>query len=235
MLRDDTICDKAISSQRATGVVALIVHLLANVPVARAGDDFGSWHALSLKFHDDERWTLSAVGQLRFRDASSEWFAYQLSPQVVYKVSPYLRLGMNYTYLPTKPPGSDDFLDQHRWETEINPRWPVNGWLTLDLRNRFELRWLEGRRGTNERSRHRPQANLKVKGLGPLESIFINNEFFYDYVAHRYSENRLVPLGLSFHVSEHVGFSTYYMLQSVRANGDWNNSHVLGTQLSVAF
>lgn len=215
--------------------VVLGTALLANAQPVRAADDFGSWHALSVKFLDTEKWTLSAFGQLRFRDDSSELFAYQLSPQVIYKVSPYLRLGMNYTYLPTKPPGGDDFLDQHRWETEINPRWPVNDWLTLELRNRFELRWLEGRSDTNERSRHRPQATFRLKGLGPLESVFINNEFFYDYDAHRYNENRLVPLGLNFRVSDHVGFSTYYMLWSVRGGGQWNNAHILGTQLSLSF
>ena len=61
---------------------------LAGTTAARAGEDFGTWHALSLQFLVTERWTLSAVGQLRFRDESSELYAYQLSPQVVYKIRP---------------------------------------------------------------------------------------------------------------------------------------------------
>ena len=55
------------------------------------------------------------------RDDSSELFTYLPGPQVVYKASPHLHLGMNYTCLPGKPAGGDDFLDQHRWETKINP------------------------------------------------------------------------------------------------------------------
>ena len=74
-----------------------------------------------------------------------------------------------------------------------------------------------------------------LKGLSPLESVFINNELFYDYDAHRYNENRLVPLGLNFRVNSRTVLSTYYMLWSVRGSGDWSNSHVLGTQISLNF
>ncbi len=215
-----------------TGVFALLAMCS---PWARGGEDVGSWHALSLRFFDNEHWTLSTVGQVRFRDDSSELFAYGVTPQVAYKASAYLRLGMNYTYLPTKPAGGDDFLDQHRWETEVTPRWPVNDWLTLDLRNRFELRWLEGKPGTNERSRHRPQATFYLNGFGPLESIYVNNEFFYDFDDHLYNQNRLVPLGLNLRLNSHAVFTTCYMLLSTRGGDEWRHSHVLGTQLSLSF
>jgi len=217
------------------GVMTWVSLALVVMIRARAGADFGSWHALSVKFFDDERWTLLGYGQARLRDNSADLFAYQLSPQVVYKASPYLRLGMNYSYLPTKPSGGGEFRDQHRWETEFNPRWPVNDWLTLDLRNRFELRWLEGRSGTNERSRHRPQATIKLKGLGPLDSVFCNDEVFYDYDTHRATVNRLIPLGLNIPVSAPVLFSTYYLLESVQRSGRWDHAHILGTQLSLSF
>lgn len=216
-------------------LIALATGLLVNQQSMKANDDFGSWHGLSVKFLDSDRWTLAAVGQARLRNDSSELFSYLLSPQLTYKVSPYLRLGMNYTYLPTRPAAGGDFRYQHRWETEINPRWPVNDWLTLDLRNRFELRWLEDRRGTNERSRHRPQATIRLKGLGPLESVFINNEFFYDYDAHLRSENRLVPLGMNIRLNSRTVFTTYYMLASVRGSGGWINTHVPGSQFTLDF
>jgi hypothetical protein len=199
----------------------------------RAADDFGSWHALSLGVFENARWTVTGISQVRLRDDSSQLFAYVLSPQVVFKAGPYLRLGANYTFLPAKPAGRSDFLDQKRWEFEVNPRWPVNDRLTLELRNRYELRWLEGRPGTNERSRHRPQASLRTTHTGPLESVFANNEFFYDYRAHRYTENRLVPVGLNFRVNPRAGFRAYYMVRSVRGPARWSHTHVLGTQLSL--
>jgi len=217
------------------GLTSIFAVFLMSSPRVRGGEDFGSWHALTLRFFNNEHWTLSAVSQLRFNDDSSRLFAFGVTPQVTYKASPYLRLGMNYTYLPAKLPGESDFLDQHRWESEINPRWPVNEWLTLDLRNRFELRWLEGRAGTNERLRHRPQATFHLKGFGPLESIYINNEFFYDFDTNQYKQNRLVPLGLNFRLNSNTVFSTYYMWWSVRGGDDWKRSHVLGTQLSLSF
>ncbi|MBL9190097.1 MAG: DUF2490 domain-containing protein [Opitutaceae bacterium] len=200
----------------------------------RAGDDFGSWHAVSATFLDQSDWTLSALGQLRFRDDSSNLFAYVLSAQTVWKASSYLRLGMNYTVLPAKPAGSRDFRGQRRWEIEVNPRWPVNAALTLDLRNRIEVRWIEGRAGTNLRSRHRPQATWRLKGAGRLESVYANNEFFWDHDADRYTSNRLVPLGLNFRVNPQTVAGVYYMLWSVRSGtGGWSHSHVLGTRLAL--
>jgi hypothetical protein len=40
---------------------------------------------------------------------------------------------------------SDQDTHESRIEREVIPRWPVTDRLTLDLRNRLELRWLEGR------------------------------------------------------------------------------------------
>jgi len=198
-------------------------------------DDFGSWHALSFRYLHSTHWDLTAFAQLRYHDDSSELFAYYLSQQVSYKVSPYLKLGMNYTYLPTKPIAGDEFVDQYRWETEIIPRWPINERLTLDLRNRLELRWFADQDGVNKRSRHRPQAIIRVIGMAPLESLSINNEFFYDYDIGEYNENRLIPLGLNFRLHPEVNFSLYYMLVSVRPDADWFHTHTLGTQLSLHF
>lgn len=208
---------------------------LLGAVAARADDDFGSWHALSVTYFEDERWTLSTLGQLRYRDDSSRLYAYYLGHQVVRKVSPYLRIGGNYTYLPTKPAAGGGFKYQHRWETEVNPRWEVNARLTLDLRNRFEVRWLEGRGGTNERSRHRPQVTWRVTGFGPLETVAINNELFYDYDADRVSENRLTPLALGFRVNAQTKFSAYYMVRMIRGSEGWSNVHTLGTQVALKF
>ncbi|MEO6244050.1 MAG: DUF2490 domain-containing protein [Opitutaceae bacterium] len=201
--------------------------------VARAADEFGSWHTLSLGVLENERWKLTALGQVRFRDHSSQLFAYVLSPQVEFKASPYLRVGLNYTYLPAKPPGRSRFLDQKRWEFELNPRWPVSEQLTLDLRNRYELRWIEGRAGINERSRHRPQATFRLRHAGPLESVFAHHEIFYDYVLHRRTETRLVPAGFNFRLSPRAGFLSYYLIRSVLAAREWTHSQVIGTQFSI--
>jgi len=209
--------------------------LILGPTLAFAAGDFGTWHGVTVRALDIDRWSLTAMGQMRFRDNSSEPFTYLLGPQLAYRVSPCVQLGSNYTCLAVKPGGRQDFVEQHRWEIEVNPRWAVSDWLTFGLRNRFELAWTEGRSNTGERSRHRPQATIRTKGTGPLESLNFNNEIFYDYDAHRYNQNRFIPLGLNFRVNPHAVFSTYYMLWSVRGSREWLHSHVLGTQLSMTF
>ena len=69
----------------------------------------------------------------------------------------------------------------------------------------------------------------------PAQSASGLQDQAYDYDAHRYNENRLMPLGLSFRVNRHALFTTYYMLWSQRGSETWRHSHVLGTQLSLSF
>lgn len=226
-----TLC----SMRRILRVATIGLLFVASAIAPARGDDFGGWHALSVKYLDTDHWTLAAFGQLRYRDSASELFAYQLSQQVTYKASRWLHLGLNYSYLPFKRGASDEFLEHHRLEPAITPRWIVNEWLTLDLRNRIDLSWIENTENPVEKLRERPQAVVRIKGLNPLESIFINNEFFYDFDAGRYNENRFIPLGLNFRLHRHAGFSLYYMLRSVRPGGAWLHTHVLGTQVSVDF
>ncbi|MDP3071600.1 MAG: DUF2490 domain-containing protein [Opitutaceae bacterium] len=224
-----------LTALRARLAILGLFFWVGGAATGRAGDDFGSWHALSARFLDNHRWTLTGVTQVRIRDDNSQLYAYYFSPQAAFKASPYLRLGLNHTWLPAKPAGGRDFLLQRRWEIEATPRWPVKDWLTFELRNRLEIRRIEGRPDINERSRHRPRATFRVKGLGPLESVFMDNEVFHDYDAHRITENRLVPLGLNFRANPQTAFAVNYLLRSVRSGGDWTHSHILGTQLALSF
>lgn len=219
---------------RALLLTATMMLLGGGAPRAEAADDFGSWHGLSVKVLDADGWALSQVAQLRFRDDSSELFARLLSSQLTYSASPRLRVGLNYTVLPARPVDSNDFRAQRRWELEIMPRWSAGDRLVIDWRSRLELRWLEGRAGRNERSRHQPQVTFRIGGSGRLQSVYANNEIFYDHDAHRLTENRFVPLGLSFRLTGQGSVSAQYMLQSVRGNHGWSQSHVLVTQLSLA-
>lgn len=202
--------------------------------VSLCADDFGSWHALSLKVVDTDRVDLVGTAQARFYEGSSELLQYRLTPRLIVDPSRYLRTTLGYTYLPTRLSDSDEFIDQHRLELELTPRWPVNDRLTFELRNRLEIRWIEGLSGTNERSRHRLGARYRVREAGFFRSVFLSDEVIYDFDRGDVSQNRLVPLGFGFHLSRKTGFNFYYMLQSFQVSGRWSHAHVLGTHLSFS-
>jgi hypothetical protein len=213
---------------------SLVAALLAvSAPGLLGGEDFESWHRLSVKALDGRRVDLTTAAEARFRDDSSELYRYLLTLQSDIDAGPYLAFGLNYTYIPFRPVGADNFTDQHRLEPEINPRWQATDWLRLDLRNRLEIIWTAGRSGPEQRSRHRLRATILTPRLAPLESFFVSNEFFYDYERDRYNQNRLVPAGFTFRLHPKVSWSVYYLIQSARGRGDWINDHVLGTHLSV--
>jgi len=214
------------------GLAALGV-TLCSVASARA-DDFGTWQGLSLRVVDTRHVDLVATAEARFYQDSRELLQYRLTPRLVVDANRYLRATLGYTYLPTRSSDSDEFIDQHRMELEVTPRWPVTDRLTLDLRNRLEIRWIEGRSGANERLRHRLGASYRIRDTGLFRSVFAGDEVFFDFDRGDVTQNRLTPLGLRFRLSEHVGFNVYYMLQSQQARGKWSHAHVLGTHLALS-
>jgi len=215
--------------------IAIATILGARAAPTYAQTDFGSWHSVAFDEREMGRVTLSGYVQVRLHDDSSELRQLYLSQLVDIEAHERIGLGINYTYLPTRSALTGDFLYQHRIELEAIPRWPAGNRLRFDVRNRLEIRWLEGKSGTNERSRHRAQGRYVMPDRGRLTAVFANNEFFYDWDESKYNENRLTPVGLTFRLYGEVGVDLYYMVQSLETSGRWTHTHLLGTHLTLAW
>jgi hypothetical protein len=50
-----------------------------------------------------------------------------------------------------------------------------------------------------------------------------------------WTENRLVPAGLTIHTGPHSDLDLFYMIVSFRQHADWSHESVLGTYLKVRF
>lgn len=212
----------------------LVVTLIAWAAPAGAQTDWGSWHSVAVKAVDTATVDVSGFVQIRLYDASTEVRQVYLSGLVAIEAAEHLSLGVNYTYLPTRAAGTRTFRDQHRFEFEVTPRWRPVPRLRLDVRNRLEVRWLEGREDVNQRSRHRTQATLAT-GRPRATALFLNNEFFYDWDQARFSENRLTPAGVRVAVGRGAELDLYYMVQSTKGQTRWTHAHLLGTHVSVAW
>ena len=104
-----------------------------------------------------------------------------------------------------------------------------------ELRNRLELRYPDNVPGVFPRLRHRLQGTLPLTDMGRLSALVLSDEVFYDTTLDRISENRLLPLALTFKLSPHATFTTGYGLQSLWSKGEWVQSNIIVSSLQIAF
>ena len=219
------------SARTATLLLGILVGLNQPDP-ARAAEEFQNWHGFNWRIHQTTNFDASAYGEVRYRDDASQLFQSLVSPRLTWKVLPNLDLGLNYTWFANRTK-TGEFADTHRLEVEVNPHVKITDWLEFHNRNRLEIYWADGVNGERYRSRDRLQFTVPLKGFAPLESIFCNNEFWYEFYRSDYTANRAVPVGLNFHVTGHTHVAVFYMIQSSKQlTGHWDQAHILGTTLS---
>ena len=133
-------------------------------------------------------------------------------------------------------PGTNDQHLQGRPELELTPRFQLSPHLRLDWRNRAEWRWNEGTEPTAYRSRHRLQLAWTLPDeVPPLNRVFMSNEWLLDLHGHGLSENRLVPLGLTFSLSAVADLDLFYLQLSSHTLAGWRSESVVGTHFRYRF
>jgi hypothetical protein len=214
-------------------IASLIVAglLTAGAP-ARAGD-FQTWHTVSLKWLDTKYVDLTTAVHVRFTDDSSDFSLYRIGQEASADLLAWLQAGLGYRYTESKN-AAGEFRYQHRGEIELTPRAKLSDRLGVSFRNRLELIGNEGDANLNERTRHRLQLQWRTPQWEPLAAVFVSNELFYDFDRNKVSENRVIPAGLSFRLTDKARLSIHYMLRSVRGAEHWRHDHVLGTGLSLS-
>lgn len=224
-----------------TAAILCFASLPALNPARAQDEDFKAGTTSPCVNLDTQYVDLSLLGQFHLRDDASEHSYSFISQRFAFDMQPWLTLGANYTLLKSLQPGTtDDWRDHHRLELEITPKWKATADRTFEFRQRFEARWIEDRDAVNYRTRHRAPATLNLHGLGPLTAIFAGDELFYDYTLDCISENRVVPLGLTFTLHEKAQLSLACMLifpapASQRPRDEWQNTHAPITTLSLDF
>lgn len=217
--------------RRNVAILGLLIGLFTFIggPSRTWADDFRTWQRLSLSLWQQEQWEVQLHNETRWRDDSSSLSEQLISPQILWQANKTWRYGLAYTYLRSRK--GNGFNNDHRLELEADPHWQLADWVTLDLRNRLEIRFREGEANGAERLRERIQLNFPLKHAGPLQSLYTNNEFFLDLNSHQYNQNRLTPLGVSLQLTDHTHLRLFYLIQSTRSQADWEHAHILGTQL----
>lgn len=207
--------------------------LLLFLPASLRADEWWAWSMIEL-WHR-EPWTAAVfmVDRLDFDDGA---YVQMISPRIKYEAAPWLDLGLALSLLDIQNTATGTRYLQGRPELEATPKIVLPRHLKLEWRNRLEWRDNEGEYFTTHRFRSRLQfAWTLPQPAGPLTRFFVSNEWLIDLHTREWSENRLVPAGITFRISAHSDLDLFYLLLSHHLHDDWQTEQVAGTYLRVRF
>ncbi len=211
----------------------LLLLLLSVTAQTLRADEWWAWSML--EFYRQPPWTAGVFLGNR-ADTEDGSYVQIVSPRVKYAALSWLDLGAGLSVLSIENPNTHFRYEQLRPELEINPKFDLTKSLRLEWRNRMEWRKNENAAFTTHRSRHRLQLGWTLpQPLGPLTRIFASNEWLVDLHRGQQTENRLVPLGITFKLSNTADLDCFYMIDSIRSNAAWKHESVLGTYLRLRF
>jgi hypothetical protein len=210
----------------------LALLLLLTLPATRvAADEWWAWTSVEFWKQDRAKAWLFLGNRLDFQDGP---YVQIVSPRFKYELLPWLDVATGQSILNIENVLTDRSHFQWRPELELNPHFNLTPHLSVELRNRMEWRWNENEAFTTHRSRQRLQiAYVFPKPLGPLTRVFVSNEWLTDLHRHQWTENRLIPAGLTFRLGAQADLDVFYMLISSRPRADWQQESVLGTFLRL--
>jgi hypothetical protein len=210
----------------------LLLFLCLLSTLTAQADEWWAW--ANVDYYRKPPWT-GSVFMGNFADEADGTYAQMVSPRVKYAAAKWLDLGLGLSMLWLENTATHDHYDQLRPELEINPHYELQQ-VRLDWRNRIEWRENQGVPSTSNRTRHRLQVAWKLpQPLGPLTRIFASDECLMDLHLRRPTENRFIPLGLTFKLSDSVDLDLMYMIDSKRTKTAWKSESVLVTYLRLRF
>jgi len=167
-------------------------------------------------------------GVVRLDKDISRFYYYRLSENVAYSPVCWLDLEFHYSFIYSKPPGNPSFNTINRLELEVNP---IFDFCTVNIRWRNRLQIVRKQHISEWQYVLRERLMLRVPVcLCPLVSINFYDELFYDYNRKKVTENRLVPLELSFSFCI-IDLDLFFMVRNFY-NDKWYNSFVFGTEIA---
>jgi len=214
-------------------VKLLLAILVCFITATASADEWWAWTLLDC-WHETP-WSAGVlmVNRLDFDDGA---IVQMVSPRVKYEALPWLDVGLALSLLRIENTSTGDAYWQGRPEFELNPKFDLTDHLHVEWRNRMEWRDNEGEDFTTHRTRHRLQLAWTLpQPVGPLTRVFASNEWLIDFHKGEWSENRLVPAGLTFKTSTHTDLDLFYMLLSHHTHDEWETEQVIGTYLRIKF
>lgn len=199
------------------------------------GEDLQAWQNYSLIAYDQGPLRSQLNAESRF--IGDGFLGYWLvQPIISYRVHPKLGLALGGSYFQSRSDEDVPWHETYRVEFAASPRFPLTDTVTFDWRNRVDLRWQENRDyDLVVFYRSRARLTWRPESAGPLRSLAIAVEPFYDVDAETWNENRFFPLIANFKVVDGANLGAYGMLRSRRQgqSSEWETDYIIGATLSL--
>lgn len=199
----------------------------------------GKW---DLEFWQTFNWTnwekgpykLYSVCEVRLDKDISTFYYTKLGENFAYQALPCLNLEAHYSFIRHKAIDATLFKNTNRLEFEINPSMQFENSVALVWRNRLELIKKQDDRQVRSVFRHRITAVYPLNDWGRLTAYQCSDEIFYDLNTKKFTQNRFMPLGLTFTFTPKVSLDTYVLIRNfyTQSINKWHKSIVLGSALN---
>ncbi|MEK9630075.1 MAG: DUF2490 domain-containing protein [Nitrospinota bacterium] len=187
------------------------------------------WHETVFRKNFNENIGIFLKAEQWLFDDMKRLALYNFAPGILFRPSRFLDFELNYRYQTLR----ETTTRNHEHRIGIVPilkyEW---GKFKFSLRNRLELRDIDGDHSL--RLRERLKIKRKVELMGMDVALFASNEIFYNSNPDDFDQNR-AKFGISKPIQPNLSMDIYYMyFRQERSNG-WFTAHALGTFLSVTF
>jgi len=213
--------------------VLVCVGFLSGPCFAFDDGDFQWWSSAGASFDINKDWKCSFEEEFRFGDDAGEFYYHHSDLGFVYgSLADWIDLGFNYRQVFERADSESEWKQENRPHLNVTLKGKFFG-LGVSNRARFEYR---DREDQEDHWRYRNQFTVKV----PLELTelklkpYVADEVFVPLNDDNITRNR-VYTGLSFDVLKNMTGEVFYLWQSSRSSGDWNDINVLGTRLKFRF
>ncbi len=211
----------------------LFIALFWLVPALVHADEWWAWSWLEFWRQPGRSVGVFLANREDFEDGM---YTQMVSPRYKQELLPWVDAGIGLSVLNLENTVTNERHWQLRPELEVNPHFEITPHLRVDWRNRMEWRWNEEESLKAGRFRHRLQLGWTLPApVGPWTRVFASNEWLVSVERGQWTENRVVPLGLTFKAGRSAELDVFYMIVSTLPEETWRHESVIGTYLRLRF
>ena len=187
------------------------------------------WHETVIRKNFNEKIGVFLKAEQWFFDEVGRLALYNFAPGVLFRPSNFLDFEFNYRYQTLK----ETKTRNHEHRIEIVPilKYQLEKF-KISLRNRLELRNVDGDHSLRLRERLKIKRNVDLMGMDI--ALFASNEIFYNSNPDDFDQNR-AKFGFSKAIQPNMSVDIYYMYFRQERQSGWFTANVLGTFMSVTF
>jgi len=199
------------------------------VTTAHAQDDWEYWGEYTISHKINNKLYFQLKPKIEARNDMSEFYYWEVVTGFKYKYHKNIDLGLFHLYA-QEDKASGLLSKENRARVEATVKWKLGNFKWSD-RSRYEFRYVD----TASKSRYRNRIKIaKEVSMGDIKfTPYISNEFFVDFKADEFNQNR-GTIGFEKKLTDNIKGGLYYTIRSDKKGSDWNERHILGTTFSIS-